>query len=311
MPYLPDWNDLPQSVRTGLVQEATVYCEPGSEGDAAVAIYEHLRVNLDEARRLERQKRAYADLFETPSPDATPPSEEASEPVAGRANAGPYSVAYEGGNLVEILTADEGGEDHPDDVGPDVVVALAKEVVRLHALLARPDFQRRVAPWMQVTFGETISNDKAERNHRFLEEALELVQACGCTRQEAHMLVEYVFDRPLGEIGQEIGGVCVTLAALCLAQRRDLHAEGDRELRRIWGKVEALRAKQASRPKASPLAAEMPIPAAIAPFVTALAATRYDGDSRVVWATGTDAPDITLGHLRGLVGRYAGPHWAA
>ena len=43
------------------------------------------------------------------------------------------------------------------------------------------DFQASVSPWMQQCFGPEISADITERNHRFLEEALELVQSSGCT----------------------------------------------------------------------------------------------------------------------------------
>ena len=45
----------------------------------------------------------------------------------------------------------------------------------------------------------------------------------------------------------------VTLAALCLAQGLDLHDEAETELARIWTKVEQIRAKQAAKPKYSPL----------------------------------------------------------
>lgn len=120
-------------------------------------------------------------------------------------------------------------------------------------------FQLRVKPWMLECFGAEIAADIEERNHRFLEEALELVQACGCTPSEAHQLVDYVFSRPVGERNQEVGGVMVTLAALCLAQSLDMHEAGDVELARIWTKVEQIRAKQAAKPKHSPL------PVAIAP----------------------------------------------
>ncbi|MCK5020064.1 MAG: hypothetical protein KAS32_23625 [Candidatus Peribacteraceae bacterium] len=99
-----------------------------------------------------------------------------------------------------------------------------------------------------------IAGDKEERNHRFLEEALELVQSCDCTRQEAHQLVDYVYGRPVGEKTQEVGGVMVTLAALCLAQELNMHEAGETELNRIWTKVEQIRAKQATKPKHSPLA---------------------------------------------------------
>lgn len=114
-------------------------------------------------------------------------------------------------------------------------------------------FQARVAPWMDETFGEEIANDRNERNHRFLEEALELVQANGCTRDEVLQLVDYVYGRPDGEVPQEVGGVMVTLAALCLASGVDMHDEADKELARVWTLIDKIRAKQASKPRFSPL----------------------------------------------------------
>lgn len=114
-------------------------------------------------------------------------------------------------------------------------------------------FQNRVEPWLMECFGEKISNDTIERNHRFLEEALELVQSCNCSQSEAHKLVDYVFNRPTGEKEQEVGGVMVTLAALCLAQEMDMHKAGHIELNRIWTKVGQIRAKQETKPKHSPL----------------------------------------------------------
>ena len=133
---------------------------------------------------------------------------------------------------------DEGGVPCPDCAAPTPASA---------------PFQARVQPWMLECFGAEIAADAEERNHRFLEEALELVQACGCTRSEAHQLVDYVFDRAAGEKYQEVGGVMVTLAALCLAQSLDMHEAGEIELTRIWTKVEQIRAKQAAKPKHSPL----------------------------------------------------------
>jgi hypothetical protein len=127
-------------------------------------------------------------------------------------------------------------------------------LARVAAAKAPPNaFQPRVQPWMMACFGAEISADRGERNHRFLEEALELVQACECTADEAHQLVDYVFGRPVGEPSQEVGGVMVTLAALCLAQGLDMHSAGETELARIWTKVDVIRAKQAAKPKHSPL----------------------------------------------------------
>lgn len=119
----------------------------------------------------------------------------------------------------------------------------------------RKDFQSRVVLWLHSCFGAAISNDRVERNHRFLEEALELVQAAGCTREEAHKLVDYTFDRPIGELRQEIGGTLLTLAALCHAHSEGMEAAGEAELARVWTKIETIRAKQAAKPKHSPLPA--------------------------------------------------------
>lgn len=108
---------------------------------------------------------------------------------------------------------------------------------------------------MMACFGAEISADTKERNHRFFEESTELVQACGMTPSEAHQLVDYVYGRPEGEPAQEVGGVMVTLAALCLANGLDMHQAAEVELARIWTKVESIRAKQAAKPKQSPLPA--------------------------------------------------------
>lgn len=119
-------------------------------------------------------------------------------------------------------------------------------------------FQSQVKPWLLECFGIEISADRQERNHRFLEEALELVQANACTASEAHQLVDYVYGRPAGEPSQEVGGVMVTLAALCLAADLDMHSAADTELARIWTKVEQIRAKQAAKPAMSPLPGAYP-----------------------------------------------------
>jgi hypothetical protein len=121
------------------------------------------------------------------------------------------------------------------------------------ALVGELPFQRRVHEWILACFGSEIGSDRIERNHRFIEEALELVQANGCTRSEALQLVAYVYDRPVGEPHQEVGGVMNTLAALCTASGLDMAECGETELTRVWTKVEKIRAKQAAKPKHSPL----------------------------------------------------------
>jgi hypothetical protein len=119
-------------------------------------------------------------------------------------------------------------------------------------------YQYRVKDWMIECFGVVIAADRQERNHRFLEEALELVQACNCGRDEAHQLVDYVYGREVGEKTQEVGGVMVTLAALCLAQNLDMHTASEAELARVWTKVEQIRAKQQAKPAIGPLPGAYP-----------------------------------------------------
>lgn len=69
-----------------------------------------------------------------------------------------------------------------------------------------------ILEWLNRVWPSQL-HDSEERALRFAEEALEMVQAEGVTREQAHALVDQVFDKPVGEIEQELGGVLVTLSA--------------------------------------------------------------------------------------------------
>lgn len=114
-------------------------------------------------------------------------------------------------------------------------------------------FETQVMHWARTCFGDHDAFSPQQRTHRFLEEALELAQACGATRDDALQLVDYVFNRPIGEAPQEVGGVMLTLALVCYVQGIDMHEAGDTELARVWSKLETIRAKQAAKMKDSPL----------------------------------------------------------
>lgn len=118
-----------------------------------------------------------------------------------------------------------------------------------------PSFQDRAGLWADACFGNEIAMNAAERNQRFVEESLELAQACGFTRAEVDILADYVFSRSIGEKAQEVGGVMTTLATLCRAQGINMLQAGEKELAHNWTRVDAIRAKRATKPPNSPLPA--------------------------------------------------------
>lgn len=80
------------------------------------------------------------------------------------------------------------------------------------------DFQiPRMRKWLWDAFAPInphILLDVEERALRFGEESLELIQSLGTTKEQAHALVEQVFNKPLGDPFQELGGVLVTLSSV-------------------------------------------------------------------------------------------------
>jgi hypothetical protein len=168
-----------------------------------------------------------------------------------------WALGYIGGH------SDEKG----DQANAELICALVNNWPNIRTALAdtgwrgEDAFQKRVAGWMMQCFTPEITADKLERNDRFIEEALELTQATGYCRERAHALVDYVFDREKGDPDQEVGGVMVTLAALCNPHGLDMVEAGERELARILQPeiVEKIRAKQASKPTGSALPVPPPL----------------------------------------------------
>lgn len=117
----------------------------------------------------------------------------------------------------------------------------------------RDPFQWRVFQWMKECFARPDSLTKEQRAFRFIEEALELVQAAGTSREDVERLVAYTYGRPVGEVRQEIGGVMVTLAGLAQACSVNMEHAGDQELMRCIANTEKIRAKDLAKPQRSPL----------------------------------------------------------
>lgn len=94
------------------------------------------------------------------------------------------------------------------------------------------ELQSNVEDWMKLVFGIRARN-REQRIARFMEEALELAQACEMTQSQIEQLTRYVYDRPKGRVGQEISGVLVTLSALATSEGVVMQHEIYKELKRI------------------------------------------------------------------------------
>lgn len=71
----------------------------------------------------------------------------------------------------------------------------------------------RTARWVVRTFGLPNLTDRRERARRIVEEAIEVAQSEGIDEARVRRLVERVYSRPVGMIGDEIGGLLLTIAA--------------------------------------------------------------------------------------------------
>lgn len=111
------------------------------------------------------------------------------------------------------------------------------------------DYQDHVGVWMRKVFPPEIVSNEQERAMRFLEESLELCQSLGLSADKVAKVAEYVYSRPVGEVGQEIGGVMITLACLCETTKWDMMILGEYELDRINQPevMEKIKAKQVTK----------------------------------------------------------------
>jgi hypothetical protein len=133
------------------------------------------------------------------------------------------------------------------------------------AEVEREPFQDRVAAAHVALFHDDPT-DIAERRDRFGEEANELQQALGQTREEAHRLVDYTYDRPAGEVQKEIGAAALTLASLCVEGGWNMMACAEADLAALQTpeKIAKVRAKRATRhgrgslPGLDPVASRQP-----------------------------------------------------
>jgi NTP pyrophosphatase (non-canonical NTP hydrolase) len=102
--------------------------------------------------------------------------------------------------------------------------------------MSRDQRQQLVTEWAQSAFGREEATSLPQRGIRLLEEAIEAFQACGGDEDVAHKLITFVFARPPGAIGQELGGVAVTVLALAAAAGVSADEEECREIQRVLDK---------------------------------------------------------------------------
>lgn len=96
--------------------------------------------------------------------------------------------------------------------------------------------QAVVIAWGVMAFGADHMADPIVRAARFIEEAAELVQAAGLTREHALRAFDHVYSRPAGELKQEVGGSANTLMALCGALGLSLDECQQAEIERCLAK---------------------------------------------------------------------------
>jgi hypothetical protein len=107
----------------------------------------------------------------------------------------------------------------------DLRAELATERANQERLVGeREDRQRTIGEWAVAAFGEAEALSLPQRGLRLLEEAAEAAQASGVGIDQARHLLSYVWDRPVGRLSQELGGVGVT--ALALAHAAGFSADG-------------------------------------------------------------------------------------
>lgn len=95
---------------------------------------------------------------------------------------------------------------------------------------------RIATDWARRCFGDDHVRNLKIRSLRNLEETVELAQATGLPRETALLCVNKVYDKPVGNVDQEIGGAMMTLVVLANSIGRDPEELLEREVRRVLTK---------------------------------------------------------------------------
>jgi hypothetical protein len=123
-------------------------------------------------------------------------------------------------NLIEVVTLTEG-------------IRLVNEVLSYQEQREPKTWQQIIGEWVVRCFGSASFKSVSERARRVLEEAIELAQASGVPLNDALYLTRYVYNRPVGEIPQELAGLSLTMLALAESHGLDLDEIQKAEIDRV------------------------------------------------------------------------------
>lgn len=150
---------------------------------------------------------------------------------------------------------EDGGETYLETTEPNFIgtdIAQYEQVFKVRRKTDAP-YQERVREWVSDTFSEEVLFDVMERCFRFVEEAIELGQSLGMSREDMYRQITYTYGRPPGDPTQEIGGVMVTVNAMATAIGVDLLQAAETELSRNIKNASAIREKWLNKTAVSPL----------------------------------------------------------
>lgn len=149
----------------------------------------------------------------------------------------------------------------PERHAEDLARELARRAIhrQSYALADRDVRKEQVRDWVVRCWGEGAVG-VVERVERFFEEAAELTQAEGISRDRLAEIIRHVYDKEPGKPPQEVGGIGTTLLAYCAAKGISADECERRELSRILGKpVDHFRARHDAKVRsglAQPIEAE-------------------------------------------------------
>lgn len=102
----------------------------------------------------------------------------------------------------------------------------------MDSIIVMVDWQPKMVKWVRTRLGYEAM-DPHERGMRFGEESFELLQAIGLTKEELIKLMDHVYSKEPGRVGQEIGGCVTTLLPLAESQNVDMNIAALMEIDRI------------------------------------------------------------------------------